>query len=323
MERALELARLGRGFTSPNPCVGCVIVRDGEVVAEGYHRKAGEDHAEIDALRKIDFRAEGCEVYVTLEPCTHVGRTGPCSDALEKAGVRKVYVGMADPLEKKREKRKKKKDYEVEFLREGDLAREIEDLNGPFLKDAAGSALPYIVLKAAMSLDSRMTDFEGRSKWITSEEARLDAKKERSFCDAVLVGAGTVRADDPELAAADGFEGKRLLRVILGEDVPGGARVFRDENVVVMKGELREVLANLKRDHGVQSVFVEGGAAVHGEFLRSWLVDKAIFYYAPLVLGGDGVVMKDFGLRLDEAISFAETKATVLKSGEVKVELWS
>lgn len=320
MRRALELAAMGRGLTSPNPCVGCVIVRDGKIVAEGFHRKAGEDHAEVDALRKLNFQAEGCEVYVTLEPCSHYGRTGPCSEALVRAGVRRVVVGSADPLEEKRVKSEKLK---MEFIEDSELVAEIEALNGPFLKDATESEMPYVVLKAAMSLDGRMWDYEGRSQWITSEEARLDAKRERSFCDAVLVGAETVRKDDCELGLAEGFEGKKFLRVVLSHgDLPAGAKVLRDENVVVMDGEIGEVLVRLKRDYGVQSVFVEGGARVQEEFLRLGFADRVILYYAPLFLGGDGVVLPNLTMKLDEALNFASVKSEVV-GGCVKVELES
>ncbi len=320
MRRALELARKGRGLVSPNPCVGCVIVRDGVIVAEGFHRKAGEDHAEIDALRKLGMRAEGCDVYVTLEPCSHFGRTGPCAEALAEAGVRRVVVGSVDPLEKLRVKSEKLK---VEFIDDEELVGEILDLNGPFLKDASGSEMPYVVLKAAMSLDGRMQDFVGRSKWITSEEARADAKIERSFCDAVLVGAETVRKDDCELGLAEGFEGKKFLRVVLSHgDLPVKAKVLRDENVVVMSGDVGEVLVRLKRDYGVQSLFVEGGARVHEEFLRLGLADRVILYYAPLFLGGDGVVLPNLAVKLDEALDFAAVKCAVV-GGCVKVELES
>jgi len=296
MRRAMELAANGIGFTSPNPVVGAVVVKEGEIVAEGWHKKAGNDHAEIIAIKNLSVDAADCELYVTLEPCSHHGKTGPCAKAIVEAGFKKVYIGMLDPFPEVNGRG-------VEFLRlhgveveicdeKNDLVKDIHMLNQPFLKYVK-TGLPYIVLKAGMSLDGAIATKTGDSKWITSEDARIDARLERSRCDAVLVGSGTVLADNCELAAHGIYSDKKLLRVVIGQDVDlsKDLKIFRDENVLVESApvgkrvDLKALLRKLA-EMGVRTVFVEGGSSVHGAFVDAALVDKAIFYMAPRLIGG-------------------------------------
>lgn len=333
MKRAVELAKKGLGFTSPNPSVGAVIVKGGEVVAEGYHKKAGDEHAEIKAMKElmkktglvtVDFDPalfENATLYVTLEPCSHNGKTPSCSKAIVAAGFKKVYIGMKDPFKKVNGRGisyLKKNGIDVQVLKAGtELAQEIRNLNQPFIKWATTGS-PYLIMKAGMSLDGKIATSGGESKWITGEKARKDAGRERSLCDAVMVGAGTVVADDPELAAHGVYRRKNLLRVIVDPKLGLSLdkKVFRDENVVVFCSKLaskknvekfRKAGVKVKRfgngvvsvkamlkylvGMGVQSVFVEGGSGVHGHIYDAFLkdrklIDKVIFYQSPKILGG-------------------------------------
>ncbi len=331
MKRALMLAKKRMGFASPNPCVGAVIVKGGRVIAEGWHKKAGEEHAEIMAINVMMKKSgiktmdldpmlfQNAELYVTLEPCCHQGKTPACEDSVCAAGFKKVYIGMKDPFKKvngKSIKMLKKKGVDVEvFKKDSDLGREIRKINQPFIKWAQ-TGLPYVTMKAGMSLDGKIATCEGESKWITCEKSRKDARIERSLCDAVLVGAGTVIADDCELAAHGKFKNKKLLRVILDPKLklPLDSNIFRDENVLLIctdaasernlekfkkagvfvkkfnKISVGQIFRFLgKRD--VQSVFVEGGAFVHGSIYDAFLKDKkmldrVLFYVAPKIFGG-------------------------------------
>lgn len=334
MKRAIELAKKGLGFTSPNPCVGAVIVKGGEVVAEACHKKAGDEHAEILAMKElmkktglvtVDFDPslfENASLYVTLEPCSHNGKTSSCAKAVAAAGFKKVYVGMKDPFKKVNGRGisyLKQNGIDVEVLKVGtELAREIQNFNQPFIKWATTS-LPYLVMKAGMSLDGKIATSKGESKWITGEKARKDARFERSLCDAVIIGVGTVIADDPELAAHGNFRRKDLLRVVIDPKLrcPLNKSVFRDKNVIVFHskiatkkniGKFKKAGIRLKSfgngkisvksglkylvKMGVQSVFVEGGCGVHGYFYDSFLrddkiIDKVLFYQAPKIIGGE------------------------------------
>lgn len=333
MRRASALAKNGIGFTSPNPCVGAVVVKGGIIIAEGWHQKAGEDHAEVVAIKEV-MRKSGivtvdldpilfrnAELYVTLEPCFHNGKTPPCVKAILAAGFRKVYVGMKDP-DKRVNGRGidflRKNEVEVEVLKNGSkLSEEIRAINQPFIK-LAMTGLPYVVMKAGISLDGKIAPLDGKSKWITSEQARKDARLERSKYDAVLVGAGTVVADDPKLAAHGKYRNKKLLRVIVDGKLALSPRynVFRDENVFVASTDLASKTNKEKMQKagikfksfgekevsipkllkylgklGIQSVFVEGGSSVHGAFFDTALkhkkvLDNVLFYIAPTLIGG-------------------------------------
>jgi len=320
MMMALELAERGRGRTSPNPMVGAVLVRDGEVVGRGYHARAGDDHAEIVALKDAGERVRGATLYVNLEPCCHHGRTPPCVDAVVEAGVKRAVVAMVDPSDKVdgkgiAELRQAGIDVEV-----GLLAEEADRLNEVFIKYVT-TGRPFVFLKVAMSLDGRIATGTGDSKWITCEESRARVHQLRDQVDAVLVGCGTVAEDDPELTTRlpDG-DGKNPVRVILDgkANMPIDARVLAEGSAGVswvVVGEsaesdrvekLREsgaevvVLADsdgridfdvVLRELGrreITSLLIEGGKGVFTEALRSGSVDKVLAFVAPVILGGDG-----------------------------------
>lgn len=319
---ALELARQGVGFTSPNPAVGAVIVRKGRVIATGYHKKAGKDHAEVIVIKKVKNKnlLREAELYVTLEPCCHYGKTPPCVDLIVRSGIKKVYVGMIDPFEKVKGKGVKylrKNGVEVKLCKNKKIIDEIENINKPFIK-VSKFGLPYVLLKAAISLDGKIATSIGDSKWISNNKARGGARLERSHCDAVMVGSGTVKHDNPELAPHGKFKKKKLLRIILDSDLSTSvkAHVYRDENVFVACTNLAgknqknrfdkanieyksfgEEKINIKKllvflaQRNVQKIFVEGGSEVHGSFVDAHrkfgnIADEIVLYVASKIIGG-------------------------------------
>ncbi|HKX17621.1 MAG TPA: bifunctional diaminohydroxyphosphoribosylaminopyrimidine deaminase/5-amino-6-(5-phosphoribosylamino)uracil reductase RibD [bacterium] len=321
MRAALALARLGTGTASPNPMVGAVVVADGRLVGRGYHPKPGEPHAEIFALRDAGASARGATLYTTLEPCAHTGRTGPCTEAIVAAGVRRVVAAMVDP------------DPQVcgaglARLREAGVETsvgagetEARRLNEAYIKHRM-TGLPFVTAKWAMTLDGHIATRTGDSRWISSEASRAHVHRVRAVSDAVLVGVGTVLRDDPALTARTGeprtSEGPaRPHRVVLDSRLrtPPDARVLardgipviiatthasppdarrafvaRGVEVLVCDGTGDRVdLAALLRElgaRGVLSLLVEGGAAVHGAFRDAGLVDKVLAYVAPVLVGG-------------------------------------
>jgi diaminohydroxyphosphoribosylaminopyrimidine deaminase/5-amino-6-(5-phosphoribosylamino)uracil reductase len=279
MRRALALAEAVRGTTSPNPWVGCVIEPGG---FEGATRPPGGPHAEIVALRAAGERARGATLVVTLEPCDHHGRTPPCTEAIIEAGVARVIVGIEDPDERVRGagiRRLREAGIDVEV---GVLADDIGRQLAPYVKHRT-TGRPWVVLKMAITIDGRTAAPDGSSRWITGEAARADAHRLRAMSDAVLVGAGTVKADDPELSVRlPGHEGRQPLRVVLGAAPPGA----RCQPCLELSGDLGDVLDELGRRDVVQ-VLVEGGPTVAGAFHRAGLVDRYVVYVAPAFLGGD------------------------------------
>ncbi len=357
--RAIELAQKGIGFTSPNPAVGAVIVKNGKIIGEGWHKKAGGPHAEVVAIKKTEVRSpkSGSSIlYVTFEPCCHTGKTPPCTDAIIASGIKSVVVGMVDSLKHTNTKgiqALRSHGISVHVLNKKTvLAKEIRLLNQPFIKWAK-TGLPYVIMKSAVSLDGKIATRTGESKWITGSSAREDARLERSMCDAVLVGAGTVMADDPELAAHGVHKKKQLLRVIIDPELslPLSKKVFRPpSSPVVMSGDFGETrdmhvlvactdraIADRRRVYekqgiqfqsfgktrvnirrllahlgtvGIQSIFVEGGAGIHGAFHDAGVIDKVIFYIAPKIIGGEGALSAVGGAGtklLDETLQFQET----------------
>jgi diaminohydroxyphosphoribosylaminopyrimidine deaminase/5-amino-6-(5-phosphoribosylamino)uracil reductase len=283
MRRAIGLAEAVRTQTSPNPWVGAVLVSAGGIEVDGATQPPGGDHAEVQALRRardagLDVR--GATVVTTLEPCSHHGRTPPCADALVEAEVARVVVGVPDPDPQVAGRG-------IELLRAagvevevGVLAGEVERQLAPYLHHRR-TGRPRVTLKVAATLDGRTAAADGSSRWITGEEARVDVHRERAGHDAVLVGAGTVRADDPELTVRH-VEGPDPLRVVLGS-APEGARVHP---CLELSGELGDVLDHLGGS-GVLSLLVEGGPAVAHAFHAADLVDRYLVYVAPALLGGD------------------------------------
>jgi diaminohydroxyphosphoribosylaminopyrimidine deaminase/5-amino-6-(5-phosphoribosylamino)uracil reductase len=284
MGEALALAGSVRAQTSPNPWVGCVIVPEGDQPAAlGATEPPGGPHAEAVALALAGASAAGAVAYVTLEPCSHHGRTPPCADALIAAGVRRVVVGLADPDPHVRGAGiQRLEDAGIEVT-VGVCAEEVSEQLAPYLKHRT-TGRPWVVLKLAASLDGRTAAPDGTSQWITGPLARADAHRLRAESDAILVGAGTVRADDPALTVrpAAGIAGRQPLRVVLGA-IPEGARVAP---ALSLTGDLGQVLDDLGARDVVQ-LLVEGGATVAHDFHRAGLVDRYVLYLAPVLFGGD------------------------------------
>ncbi len=281
MRAAVEAAGSVRATAHPNPWVGCAIVgADGTLIALGSTRPPGQAHAEVTALELAGAQARGATAYVTLEPCSHHGRTGPCADALVEAGVARVVVGLADPDARV-------SGQGIERLRGAGVrvdvgcgADEVEAQLAPYLHHRR-TGRPYVVLKLAATLDGRTAAPDGTSRWITGPVARADAHRLRAESDSIVVGAGTVRADDPSLTTRDAH-GPDPERVVLGR-APEGARVHP---CTEWEGSIPELLDHLG-DRGHVQVLVEGGATVAGSLHRHGLVDRYVVYLAPALLGGD------------------------------------
>jgi diaminohydroxyphosphoribosylaminopyrimidine deaminase/5-amino-6-(5-phosphoribosylamino)uracil reductase len=319
MSLALEEAARARGRTRPNPMVGAVVVKEGEILARGYHHRAGLPHAEVEALSQIGEAARGTTMYVNLEPCSHYGRTPPCADRLIEAGVARVVVGVTDPnprVNGRGIERLRAAGIQVDV---GVLESVCADLNAPFFTYIRAGR-PYVQLKIAMSLDARIATRTGDSRWLSGEEARRWAHQLRDHADAILVGVGTVIADDPALTVR-WVEGRDPLRVVLdstlrlplsaqivvGEQAAGTvvfccrpdvekqteleARGVRVEVVEADGAGQVSLEAVLRRLHGMECLhlLVEGGGGVHGAFLRSRLVDRLSLVLTPWLLGFDGI----------------------------------
>jgi diaminohydroxyphosphoribosylaminopyrimidine deaminase / 5-amino-6-(5-phosphoribosylamino)uracil reductase len=322
MRRAVALAERGRRTTAPNPWVGCVLVRDGHVVGEGFHRRAGEPHAEARALAAAGELAQGSTAFVTLEPCAHVGRTPPCVDGLIEAGVRRVVVGVLDPdprVAGRGVARLRAAGIEV-F--QNVLTAEVTESLAPYLHQRR-TGRAYCMLKSAASLDGRTAAADGTSKWITSSAARADAHGLRADSQAIIVGSGTALADQPTLTVrdVDSLPDRQPLRVLLDSRgrVPANGPLFdsRLASTLVVTSSLvaasrrhewaaagAEVLeAPLASDgdgldlefvlcqlgqRGVLQALLEGGATTAGAFVRAGLVNRLVLYVAPLTLGERG-----------------------------------
>ena len=280
MELAVDAAATVRTSTSPNPWVGAVI-QSGEELFTGATRPPGGDHAEIVALKAAGERARGATLACTLEPCDHTGRTGPCTEAIIAAGVARVVVGVEDPdphVAGRGLARLRAAGIEVV---PGVGAEAVTEQLAPYLKHRR-TGKPYVVLKLAATLDGRTAAADGTSQWITGEEARTDAHRLRAESDAVLVGAGTVRADDPSLTVRHVTTDRQPLRVVLGQ-APPGAKVHP---ALELSGDLDAVLDKLG-GMGVVQVLIEGGATVAHDFHAAGLVDRYVVYLAPALMGGD------------------------------------
>jgi len=286
MRRALTLAARGRYSVSPNPMVGCLIVRDGNVIGEGWHHRAGEPHAEIEALRDVDAR--GATMIVTLEPCAHQGRTPPCLDAIIAAGITRVVIAMRDPHELAAGGVEKLREAGIE-VDTGVLEPEARKLNEVFIH-AVTHRRPFVVLKAGMTLDGKLATITRESRWITSEASRQKSLELREQYDAILTGAGTIRDDNPRLTRRLGLAVTPWTRIILDRRrvVPADATVLTDGGATIHiteDADLDELLADLYA-RGIHSLIVEGGSNVLSEFIRRRLWQKMIVFIAPMVVGG-------------------------------------
>lgn len=323
MMKALREAAKGIGKTSPNPCVGAVVVNEGEIVGRGYHKKAGTPHAEIHALRQAGAEAKGGTLYVTLEPCSHTGRTPPCCEAVAASGIQRLVMGMVDPNPLVQGRG-------ADFLRSkgitvqsGVLENECRALNRPFIKHIS-TGRPWVIMKAGMSLDGKITYQQGKPGCMTGSESLAAVHRLRNTTDAIMVGIGTVKIDDPSLTTrlSAGRKGKDPIRVIVdsgltiseqakvvkqqstaptwifcGSDVESGKIARLEEKGVVISQlnrddeggvDLSELLLVLGK-RGVMSVLVEGGSRLHGNMLRRRMYDYAHLFYAPVFSGGQGV----------------------------------
>ena len=292
ISRALELARRGFPAASPNPYVGCVIVKNGRKVAEGAHLEFGGPHAEVQALKRAGRRARGATLYCNLEPCRHWGKTPPCTEAVIRAGIIKVVASMADPnplVGGKGFKDLRRAGIKVET---GAFEREARDLNRSFVKFIAEKK-PYVYLKAAVSLDGKISTRTGDSKWISSPASREKAHRLRAQMDGILVGAGTVRRDDPSLTSHG--KGRNPVRIVLTRSgkVPRKARVFdRRAPTWGFQGQPLKKEVGTLAQKGISRLMVEGGAVTAGEFIRAGEVDELILFVAPKWIG-DAAKVKD------------------------------
>lgn len=317
MQRALTLAKKGIGTTSPNPVVGCVIVKDGTIIGEGWHKRAGGHHAEVHALEMAGAGARGADVYVTLEPCSHTGRTPPCSDALIRTGVKRVVVGMNDPNPQVNGSGLKALQQAGIETVCGVLEKECRAVNRPFIKFIT-TGQPYVTYKCAMTLDGKIASVTGESCWISCEASRTVVHRMRSQSDAIMVGVDTIISDNPQLTVRH-VKGHDPLRVIVD------SHLRTPESVSVLSGALAQGtliattetnprvhlrylhtgasvlvcrslngmvdlhdLWNKLGERGVQSLLLEGGSHLAGEALKRGLIDQCIFFYAPKVVGSDG-----------------------------------
>ncbi len=298
MARALELAAQGpRGL---NPQVGAVILSpEGETLAEGWHRGAGTPHAEVDALSKLSpGAAHGATAVVTLEPCNHTGRTGPCALALIEAGVSRVVYALDDPgaVSGGGAERLRAAGVSVES---GEQAEAAHDLIDGWLT-AQRLGRPHVTVKWAQSLDGRAAAADGTSQWITGAEARADVHRRRAAADAIAVGTGTVLSDDPALTARDGaalLDGQPVPVVIGTRATPEDAAVRNHPQTPLFYDthDLDAVLADLHA-RGIQSVFVEGGPTLASSFVAAGLADRVLAYIAPVLLGGERLALTDIGV---------------------------
>ena len=345
MREALRIASNAKGRTSPNPMVGAVVVKNGRIVAEGWHRKAGTPHAEIHALKMAGDLAKGATVYVTLEPCSHYGRTGPCAKALVEASVARVVVAMKDP-------NPKVAGNGIRILEEagievkcGVLEAEAVKLNEVFLKWIS-TRRPFVAMKTAMSLDGKIATCTGESQWITNSSSRRRVHELRDIYDAILVGINTVLKDDPSLTTRlEAYDGRNPVRVVLDSScrIPFDSKLVSDEKsplIVAVTEEAPCDRVNALRAKGVRiiscgngprvdidillselgrmnitSLFVEGGGQVNNAFLKAGAVDRVYAFIAPMLIGGQNAltpVEGDGFARLSDAVRLKEIETELL-----------
>jgi diaminohydroxyphosphoribosylaminopyrimidine deaminase/5-amino-6-(5-phosphoribosylamino)uracil reductase len=306
MRAALAEARKGLGKTGPNPAVGAVISKNGKILSRGWHRGAGKPHAEIEALRNLKnpALARGATLHVTLEPCSTHGRTPPCTEAITQAGFARVVFGATDPNPKHAGRAKEiLEDAGIQTL-SGVLGEECTLLNRAWNKWIA-TGLPFVTAKAGMSLDGRIASPPDR-RWITSEAARRDAMRLRAECGAVLVGAETVRTDNPQLTIRGLRVKEQPLRAVWSRSgqIPSDCHLLTDEHrdrTIIYKGKpLASVLRDLGK-RGVQHVLIEGGGKTLGEALDRRLIDRIVFYIAPVLLGGPTPALGGHGAPSNES----------------------
>lgn len=343
MSMALKLARRALGRTSPNPAVGAVLVKHGRVVGEGYHHAAGEPHAEVEAIRAAGSDAKGAELFVTLEPCNHHGRTPPCTEAIMEAGIKRVWYGMEDPNPGVRgggAKTLRNAGIEaIGHVSENRCSR----INEVYVTNVT-MRRPFVFLKLAMSLDGRIATRTGHSQWITSEDSRRKVHRLRNLVSAIMVGIGTVLGDDPALTTRlKNGRGRDPIRVVADSDLrtPLNARIFnsastsgviiatkkdppadrklelerRGAKVLRTRGtekvDLKDLLLRLY-SIGITSLLIEGGAGLAWAALDAQVIDRGLFFYAPIIIGGDAAPSGIGGLginKLEEAPRLVDVRS--------------
>lgn len=318
MKRAIRIATKGVGKTSPNPAVGCVIVKDNQIVGSGWHKKAGLAHAEVDALLMAGDKANGADVFVTLEPCSHTGRTPACAKALIAARVKRVIAGMVDPNPLVSGKGLAMLADAGIIVEHGLLEKECRAINLPFIKQIT-TGLPYLVYKSATSMDGNIATFSGDSEWVSSEESRRHVHRLRSIYDAVMIGVDTAISDKPLLTVRH-VRGRNPIRIIVD------SHLRTPENLGLVNGDMAKgtIIATTETDplkrqkyssrgvtlitcrsdnnrvstfdlmqklgeHGIQSIMLEGGSKLAGDLLQKGLIDEFIFFIAPKIVGNIGI----------------------------------
>ena len=355
MQRALDLARRAQGRTSPNPLVGAVIVKDGKVIGEGYHQKAGTPHAEVHALNAAGEDAKGATLYVTLEPCCHWGRTPPCTEAVIHAGIAQVYVAEVDPNPSVAGKGVQRLQNVGIDVHVGVLRQKASDLNEVHRKYIQ-TGNPFVILKAAMSLDGKIATASGESQWITSEASRQRGHEVRDAVDAILVGRGTVARDNPALTTRlQDREGQDATRIVLdshGRTRPD-ARIFNaeseagvivavtpeasTENVNTLEKAGAEVitvpdahskvcfksLMEILGKREITSLLIEGGSQINASALAAGIVDKVMCFIAPKLIGGQNAPGPIGGVgiqSLTEAVNLQRMRVTPMPEHDILIE---
>ncbi len=318
MRMALNLAKKGQGYTSPNPMVGALIVKNGEVVGRGYHRAAGRAHAEVEAIEDAGIKARGASLYVNLEPCNHTGRTPPCTRKILQAGIHQVIMAMADPHTKAGGGAAMLRQHGLDVLA-GVCEKQAARLNEAFVTYVS-TGCPFVILKCAATLDGRIATRTGDSRWVTGEKARRFVHRLRHAVDAIMVGKGTIQADNPRLTTRMGYKkgvdpdrivldthlsispdagiltldseadtiliaGKNAARAKRKQLQKDGVRII-DQPLEKGRIDLRSLMSRLGSE-GITSLLIEGGSTVLASALNSGIVDKVLFFYAPKILGGD------------------------------------
>jgi len=330
MDIAIQLAEKGKGFVSPNPLVGCIIVKRGKIVGRGYHKKYGEAHAEINALKSAGKKARNAAMYINIEPCSHWGKTSPCTEKIVEAGIREVIVGMEDPnpiVDGYKELKFRGLKTRIGILR--DKAKKLNEVYIKYIK----TKRPFVILKLAMSLDGKIATSTGDSKYITSREARKYVHQLRNDADAVMVGINTITRDNPILDSRL-IRGKNPTKIILDSTlkISERAKVLKDPSKVIIattkkapkkkidklhqKGvqilvinpkaglvDLKELMKELGKS-GITPIMIEGGAELSGNAIKEGIVDRLLVFTAPKIIGNGVDPIKNLGIKkIDNAIN--------------------